>query len=252
MEQKIQIFLFEAEREAFLKKHNFMFKESQARILSNFNNIDKETDLLRDQLLNGELYNSNPNLYHDDEAQLYEDACSQAFSHYSLLHEMRRELTLTAVSIIYFNFDKTLRSWLFKEIEHSWNIPDLENWIWRTDIKHIYSLLELFDFSIRSKIFFKHVDSLRIIVNTYKHGYGLSLSQLKDLYPEYLNAEFVEKGFMTLNNEHNNLKVSKPQLEEFAQAITDFWTLLPRNLICDDIQLITQLIQPKNKKKKEA
>ena len=83
MEQKIQIFLFEAEREAFLKKHNFMFKESQARILSNFNNIDKETDLLRDQLLNGELYNSNPNLYHDDEAQLYEDACSQAFSHYS-------------------------------------------------------------------------------------------------------------------------------------------------------------------------
>ena len=89
-------------------------------------------------------------------------------------------------------------------------------------------------------------------MNTYKHGYGLSLSQLKDLYPEYLNAEFVEKGLMTLNNEHNNLKVSKPQLEEFAQAITDFWTLVPRNLICDDIQLITQLIQPKNKKKKEA
>lgn len=229
-----------------------MFKESKTRILYNFDNIDKEADLLKDKLLNGELYNSNPSLYYDDEAQLYEDACSQVFSHYSLLHEMGRELTLTAASMIYFNFDKTLRSWLLKEIENSCNIPKLEIWLWKTGIGDIYDLLESFDFPIRSKCLFKSLNSFRIVVNTYKHGYGDCLSQLKDLYPEYLNAEFVEKGFMTLNNEYANLKVSKLQLEAFAQAITDFWTLVPRNLICDNIDRITYIIERRNKKKKEA
>lgn len=229
-----------------------MFKQSQARMLSNFNDIDKEADLLRDKLLNGELYDSNPNLYHDDEAQLYEDACSQAFSQYCLLHEMRRELTLTTTSMIYFNFDKTLRSWLLKEIEHSWNIPNLETWVWQTNINRIYDLLELFDFHMRSKFLFKLLNSLRVVVNTYKHGYGDCLSQLKNYHPEYLNAEFIEKGFMTHNKEYANLKVSKLQLEEFVEAITDFWTLIPRNLVCDDIDRITQLIKQKNKKKKEA
>lgn len=229
-----------------------MFKESQSRMLSNFNNIDKEADFLRDNLLNGELYNSNPNLYHNDEAQLYEDACSQAFSHYTLLHEMRRELTLTTVSMIYFNFDKTLRSWIFKEISSTWDIKDLENQIWKTDIGDIYDLLELFDFSLKFETLFNYLNALGLIVNTYKHGYRRSLSKLQKKFPEYLNAEFVEKGFMTLNNEYSNLKVSKIQLEEFVQAIADFWTLIPRNLICDNIDRISQIIQRKNKKKKEA
>lgn len=249
MNQKAKIFLLEEVRHAFIIKTKSIIEESKSKILANFDNIDEEVEVLRTKLLNGELYSSNPNRYHDDEAQLYEDACSLAISHEMLLYEMRRELILNITSMLYFNFDKTLRSWLFNEIGHTWNITDFEKWIWIKDIGNIYSLLKLFDFNIYSKKNFKYLDALRLVVNTYKHGYGDSLSKLKNTYPEYLNAEFIEKGFiMSLNNEYANLKISMQQLEEFSVAINEFWNQIPRELICDDIELIVHLIQQKNKK----
>lgn len=253
MNQKAKIFLLEEVRHAFIIKTKSIIKEFNSKILANFDNIDEEVDLLRTKLLNGDLYTSNPNRYRDDEAQLYEGACSLAISHETLLYEMRRELLLNITSMLYFNFDKTLRSWLFNEIGHTWNINDFEKWIWKTDIGDIYDLLELFDFNCRCETLFNYLNALGLIVNTYKHGYGRSLSKLKTSYPEYLNTEFIEKGFiMSLNNEYTNLKVSKTQLEAFGQAITDFWISVPRTLICDNVNQITHIIERKNKKKKEV
>lgn len=253
MNRAIDIFLFDNERKTLINKNLFLYNESRARILSNFKNIDNETDALKDRLIQGELYSLNPDISYEDECSFYADIEAISFKYYCSLKEMSREISLNIASMLYFNWDKTLRNWLLREIQHTLQIPNPESWLWRVDIGKIYQLLLLFNFNIQAQSFFKHLDSLRLIVNVYKHGNGKAYSDLEKLYPEYLNAEFGERGYMTVDNEYSRLKVSNDQLEEFTNSITHFWTSIPQNLHINDVDQITKFIPKGSKKnKKEA
>ena len=75
-----------------------------------------------------------------------------------------------------------------------------------------------------------------------------SLRDLKKYYPEYLNAEFIEKGLLTRNKEYVDIKVSNEKLHRFFDAILSFWNDIPSQLNCPDINLIHSLINKQQKR----
>jgi hypothetical protein len=145
---------------------------------------------------------------------------------------MRDQTSLSVVAGMFHEWDKQLRGWLVREIEH-WHSGDhLPRKIWTADFGQISELLDSIGWRIHSTDYFRLIDACRLVVNVYKHGLGNSLDDLKEKYPEYLHDPLNGMGFDFLGKDlrdHTNLKVSDDQFQAFSEAIVAFWTAVPEN-----------------------
>jgi hypothetical protein len=223
--------MWEGFRQCLISSHLFYVEQAQERLLSQFENIDAEADKAADNWLEKNSGRFDPD--RDDPGDFYEAANDSAIEFYGLLSDMRDQTILSIVAWVFHEWDKQLRDWLVREIQH-WHKGDSPaQKVWSTDSGQIMEFLECLGWKISSTHFFDQLDACRLVVNVYKHGNGKSLEDLKQKYPCYLKDPFSGAGGSLSEvqyRDHTHLRVTKEQLQAFSSAIVEFWRAVPENI----------------------
>ena len=218
-------------RQSLIAAHLFYVEQARKRLLSQFEDIEAEADRAAENWLRQKSEKFDPDRH--DPSDFYEAANDAGIEFYALLSDMRDQTRLSVVAGMFHEWDKQLRDWLVREIQH-WHHGDAAAMrVWSADFPQIAELLESLGWLIGSTEYFQRLDACRLVVNVYKHGKGKSLDDLRLRYPEYLNAPFGKTGGMFSNvdyRDHTDLKVCDEQLQAFSDAIVAFWQNVPENI----------------------
>lgn len=228
--------MWEPHRQMLIAEHLFYVEQARKRLLSQFVDIEKEANKAAEAYLEKMSQNFDPERH--DPADFYESANDEALAFYQLLTEMRQRTMLSIVAGIYHEWDKQLREWLVREIRRWHRGEETAKKVWSADFASLIELLESLGCKIESKSYFPKLDACRLVVNVYKHGEGSSLKDLKKFYPEYLSNSLanIDEYFTNLSFvDHSDLAVSENQLQEFSDAIVEFWKDVPTNIFNNEL-----------------
>ncbi|QJX05024.1 hypothetical protein [Rhizobium brockwellii] len=216
-------------RQSLIAGHLFYVEQARRRLLSQFEDIESEADKAAEEWLQRSSGRFDPDRH--DAGDLYEAANDAGIEFYTLLSDMRDQTRLSVVAGMFHEWDKQLRDWLVREIQH-WHRGDAAALkVWSADFVQIAELLESIGWEVRSTDYFKTLDACRLVVNVYKHGKGKSLEDLKQKYPEYFDDPFHGAAFSSVEyRDHTHLKASDEQFQAFSDAIVAFWQAVPENI----------------------
>jgi hypothetical protein len=218
-------------RQSLIAGHLFYVEQARKRLLSQFEDIESEADKAADAWLERNSGRFDPD--RDDDGSFYEAANDAGIEFYTLLSDMRDQTRLGVVAGMFHEWDKQLRDWLVREIQH-WHHGDTAALkVWSADFVQIAELFESIGWATCSAEYFQKLDACRLVVNVYKHGKGKSLKDLKQRYPEYLDDPFGGSGAAfsgVEHRDHTHLKVSDEQFQAFSDAVVAFWQAVPENI----------------------
>lgn len=230
--------MWEPFRESLIAGHKFYVEQAFGRLLSQFNNIESEANKAAEDWLDQRGAYYDPDRH--DPSDFYEAANDAGIEFYQLLSDMRDRTQLSVVAGMYHEWDKQFRKWLIDEMQHWHRGEHVTTKMWSVDIGKIFDLLASFEWDIRSKEYFQKLDACRLVVNVFKHGEGSSLDELKEKYPAYLSNPLKDLGDYDDMEwlDHTNLSVSNEQIQQFSEAIIDFWNDVPLEILNSSVASI--------------
>lgn len=212
-------------RKQLIASHQFYVNQAQKRLLSQFENIEQEADKYADEWLEKAGQYFDPDRH--DPGDFYEQAHDESIGFYQMLEDMRNRTRLSVAAGMFHEWDKQLRSWICKEINH-WNHGnEVGKAIWKANFSDLIDLLEAFGWSIRSNAYYASLDRCRLVVNAYKHGDGDAFKGLKSNHPEFIETLGNADSFYLEYVDHTALKIEEVHIEEFSKAIIAFWQDVP-------------------------
>lgn len=232
MSEHVLFRMWEPFRQSLIKGHSFYVEQARKRLLSQFDDIGADADRAAEEWLEQSGQHFDPDRH--DPGDFDEAANDVGIEFYGLLSDMREQTHLSVVAGMFHEWDKQLRDWLVREIQH-WHRGDNATLkVWSADFGQIADLLESFGWNIRSADYFCTLDACRVVVNVYKHGEGKSLGDLRKRFPEYLDDPFKGSGGALSDTKYRNythLKITDDQFQAFSDAILAFWRGVPENVI---------------------
>lgn len=216
--------MHELERQYYIDLHNFYLDQAHKRIISNFEQLDDEFEVIAQENYDNLLENLDDTFNQED---LLEAISDHTQDQLMMLQDMREQVLLSIIANMFHNFDKNLRSWLEKESKF-WAGPIVRKKIWEIDIGKIYDFFESLGWPLRKELFFKDLDACRLVVNVYKHGKGVALNDLRQKYPEYFFDFSLTNFYISDWYDHSSVSIDIVHLEKFSQAILLFWERIPR------------------------
>lgn len=225
-------------RKSLIAGHLFYVEQARKRLLSQFNDIEREADKAAEEWLEKSKDSFDPERH--DPGDFYEAANNAAVEFGLLLSDMRDQTFLSVVAGMYHQWDKQLRDWLVRETQHWHRGSTVASKIWSVDFAHITDLLENIGWNIHGTEYHRMLDACRLVVNVYKHGGGKSLDDLKYKFPDYLSDPLGGMGVLSGLKycDHTHLKVSESQFQAFADAIVTFWESAPENVFASKINAV--------------
>jgi len=221
--------MWEPHRRSLIKAHSFYFSQAMTRLLGQFENIDEESNQENDRWLAEQASFFDPE--RDDPSDHFQSAYDASIEFHQMLWEMRETTQLSIVAGIYHRWDKQLRDWLVKEARHAIGHTEVAKAIWRADFPATMDLMESMGYQVHNSAFFGKLDACRLVVNVYKHGPGISLTELKRNYPQYLSHAFqTDLPTDVERMGYTNLRVTDDHLREFSDAIIEFWMRMPQEV----------------------
>nr|WP_304665172.1 hypothetical protein [Pseudomonas tremae] len=219
-------------REFLIQQHRFYVNEASTRLMSQFDNINADADKAAEAWLERRSEFFDPD--RDDEGSIYEEAESVAIEFYRQLDEMREQTRLSIVSGMFHEWEKSLKKWIVDELRR-WGLgPQTIRVVWWADFPKIIELLVSLGWPVQGQSYLAVLNQCRCVVNVFKHGDGKSLAELKRDFPKYLIDPIDTKfGLPATEIEwlnHSHLHVTEAQVQEFSNAITEFWNGIPENL----------------------
>ncbi|QKV17075.1 hypothetical protein [Oricola thermophila] len=226
-------------RKSLIKRHHFYVEQARKRLLSQFEDIEADANKAAKVWLEQNHARFDPD--HHNPEDFYEAANDAGIEFYELLSDMREQTRLNITAGMFHEWDKQLRDWLVREIEHWHSGDNTRLKVWSADFNQIADLLESFGWKIRATTYFRALDACRLVVNVYKHGEGKSLTDLRQNYPEYLDDPLKGTGSVFTGPkypDHTNLKVSEKQFQGFSDAIVAFWQDVPEDVFESQIKTV--------------
>lgn len=226
-------YMWEPFRETLIKSHLFYVEQSKKRLLSQFENLNAEADKYAQEWLDERSHLFDPDRH--DPSDIYEHAYDASVEFYQMLSDMRNRTILSIIAGIFHEWDKQLRDWLVKEVNHWHRGEALEKAIWKVGFEDIIDLIDNAIIKTKTQNYYQSLDKCRLLVNAYKHGEGDSFLKLKSNYPEFLKN--LALGDLTVDfSSHEDIEVSEKHIDEFSNAIVEFWKSIPQYVhYSDDI-----------------
>ncbi len=223
--------MWEPMRRDWLAEHRFYVKQARKRLLTQFDNIEVEADNEAEAHLGRLSKLFDPDRH--DVSDLYEAADDKGNEFYRLLSDMRDRTRLSVIAGMYHEWDKKLREWITQEACH-WSPGDnVAKAIWKADISSVIDLLHAFNFYVRSLAGYRRLDAMRLVVNVFKHGDGKSLDDLKEKYAEFIPGSMDYPVGWSQYLDHTHMEVTEKHLDEFSEAIIEFWQAVPERICVD-------------------
>lgn len=227
-----QIYMYSIIREDMLRKHKFYCEHIKQRVFSQFLDIEAEADQFAEDEFDriAESYS----YYEDDLSGAAELAQERGYEHYDLLSDLKKTSYLSALAGLYHQWEKSLRKFLQRELNHDFNNAEVEKYIWNKDIGKVFDLLKDYGWDVYSCPFYPAIKICGLIVNVYKHGNGRSFDELKANHPEYLKDGIIDDPTLTALAsrflDHEHLAINEQQFDEFSNALLQFWIDFPERL----------------------
>ena len=219
-------------RQSLIKRHAFYVDQARKRLLSQFDNLEAEADKAAEDWLEQSSDRFDPDRH--DPGEFYEAAHDAGIEFYQLLSDMRDQTHRSVIAGMFHEWDKQLRDWLVREMQHWHRGETAFSRVWSSDLIKIADLLESLGWKLRSTDYFSTLDACRLVVNVYKHGAGKSFDELKQNYPQYLDDPFRDSSGQSSGMnflDHTHLKVTDEQFQAFSEAIVAFWQDVPENFV---------------------
>nr|WP_163501983.1 hypothetical protein [Halomonas socia] len=223
--------MWEPFRQSLIAGHLFYIEQAQKRLLSQFANIEHEADMAAERWLEENGHHFDPDRH--DPGEFEERAYDASVEFYGLMCDLREQTKLSVVAGMYHEWEKQLRDWLVREIQHWHRGSSVKRAVWKVHLGKVMDLLEELGWNVRDTDFFPRIDACRLVINVYKHGEGDSLDELKKKYPQYLNDPFRESEEPHFGADYldfTRLKVTPEHVQEFSDAIVSFWKAVPDNI----------------------
>lgn len=227
--------MWEPFRQSLMEGHLFYVEQARKRLLSQFDDIDAEADRAAADWLQNNSHRFDPDRH--DPGDFQERAYEAAIEFHGLVTELREQTHLSVVAGMFHEWEKQLRNWLVREIQHWHRGDNVKQAIWKKNLGNIFDLLEGLNWKARSTPYFPVLDACRLVVNVYKHGEGDSLAELKQNYPEYLDDPLSQIGELSFGPDyldHTHLKVTDDHIQAFSDAIVAFWKGVPENIFDEE------------------
>lgn len=227
--------MWEPYRQDLMAEHRFYVEQARKRLLSQFENIETEADKAAEEHLDKMSIHFNPDKH--DPSDFYEAAHDKGIEFYQLLSDMHENTRLSVIAGMFHQWDKKLRDWIVCEMHHWHHGENAKGSIWKADVLAIMDFLVAFGFNVKDLPCYERLDAMRLVVNVFKHGNGRSLDELKESFPEFISDSLGGIGDHKLSLhylDHTNMKVSDVQLEQFSEAILDFWKDVPKEIFLPD------------------
>lgn len=224
--------MWEPFRQSLIRRHLFYVEQARKRLLSQFDDMESDADRAAEEWLEKSGKYFDPDRH--DPGDFYEKAHDTGIEFYWLLSDMREQTRLGVVAGMFHEWDKQLRDWLVREIQHWHRGATTTKKVWSADFGQITGLLEGLGWNVRSTDYFRALDACRLVVNVYKHGKGKSLDELRSRFPEHFDDPMKSFGDAWLDTghlDHTQLKVSDAQVQAFADGIQAFWRDVPEKVV---------------------
>lgn len=204
-----------------------------------FENIDQQAEEHGNDFFNNSCGHGDPESI--DPGDFAEEAMDRAFKHWEFLNHGRYVLLASWHVALYEAFEQQLRSYLFNELSHDFNLS----------INHVFSkfddmkkILFLYQIDFASLKGLKQIDELRLLCNVIKHGEGASAADLRKKRPELIkmvdDIELLDLYSSSLLEEV--LEISDKTLSEFGKAINNFWESFPERSFCQERNKLLALV----------
>lgn len=230
-------------RLSLIKGHQFYVEQARERLLSQFANMEAEAEKASAEWLEKSSDRFDPDRH--DPSDFYEAANDAGIEFYQLLSDMRDQTRLSVIAGMFHEWEKQLRDWLVREIQH-WHHGDTASAkVWSADFGKIADLLESFGWKIRSSDYFSTLDACRLVVNVYKHGDGPALRDLRLKHSEYLEDRLSSSGLPGTFDlvDYTNLKITDEQFQAFSDAIVAFWRNVPDRVVGSQLTQIPEWLK---------
>jgi hypothetical protein len=219
-----QLYMYSGVRERLLERHRFFVREIKSRVMSHFTDLEIEAQQFADR----EFQRLGAHFGAGEEDAGAELANNRGYEYFELLYDMKNDMQLSALAGMYHRWDKDLRDFIERELNHTVTADSSSEIAWDTDAIATFKLLKGFGWDCNNAPFFQPLQNCRLVVNVYKHGKGRSLTEVARLCPQYLGAEFPSGA--DSNPDHEDLTISPDQFDGFARAIENFWSSFPERL----------------------
>ncbi|MFN3607436.1 MAG: hypothetical protein ACK4Y9_00070 [Hyphomonas sp.] len=218
-------------RQSLIDGHVFYVEQARKRLLSRFDDIEVEAERASEEWLKLHKHHFDPDRH--DPSDFYDAAQQAGVDFYELLSDMREQTRLSVVAGIYHEWDKQLRDWIVSQARHWHKGEHLGAAVWAADFKKVMEFLECLGWKVQAQSYFALLDACRLVVNVYKHGDGKSLDELRRIFPDYLDDPF--DGMDTALSDakyrdHTHLRVTDAHLQDFSDAVVEFWKDCPENV----------------------
>ncbi|AUG42741.1 hypothetical protein CXP47_23620 [Pseudomonas chlororaphis] len=226
--------MWEPFRQTVIEENRFYLEQAKGRLLSQFNDIDREADAAGKRWLEDQAPYFDPD--RDDPGSVYENAYDHSIEFYQLLSEMRDQTRLSIIAGMFHEWDKKLRSWLVKEIRHWHYGEEALKKIWSANFDEIAELLDATGLAKPNTDYMLKLSTYRYVINVYKHGDGNSFETLKVNHPEFLRKSPIDEilpEFMWMD--HTALIATDQQLDELSDTIIEFWKSIPHEINDDTV-----------------
>ncbi|WP_458138039.1 hypothetical protein [Methylomonas sp. YC3] len=171
-------------KDHLIARHRFYINQANVRLLAQFDNMEEEAKDYGNKYLSRISHNFDPD--RDNPDSFYENAFEESIEWYSMLDDMLSKTRLSVIAGMYHEWDKQLREWITIEI-NQWHRSDaIKNKIWSKKSCELFDLLEGLGWKIKSKDCYRSLERCRLVVNTFKHGDGLSFTEIKDKHKDLL------------------------------------------------------------------
>lgn len=232
-ENFVTFWLARADLPYFLEPHEFYVSEARRRLLSQFGDLEQETEKREQQFLEATAEYFDPD--NDDPSEAYEQAYQEGVSYVWSLMEMQNTVLLAVTAGMYHQFDKMLRKHTIKQLSNWCEEEIIIQMIWNFTFNQLIDFLEWIGLKINGTVYGEKIKACNLVVNVYKHGDGDSHQTLSLTHPEYYPHPTGVKDWQTIPV-HDDLQVTEEQFVEFADAITAFWKAVPEYCYYSDLE----------------
>lgn len=222
-------------RQDLIAKHRFYVEQARKRLLSQFENMEAEADKAAEEHLEKMSVHFNPD--QDAPSDFYEAAHDKAIEFCLLLSDMHEVTRLSVIAGMFHQWDKKLRDWIVREMRCWPHGENAARSIWKADAPAIMDFLVAFGFNVKDLPCYKRLNAMRLVVNVFKHGNGLSLDVLKKSFPEFISDSFggdEVHRFPFSFLDHTHMEVTDAHLDQFSEAILEFWMAVPKEIFLSE------------------
>jgi hypothetical protein len=206
------------------------------RLLPSFNSIDEEAEKYAKKIYNEFCSRADPE--GDADPSIFaENAHEAGINYFSSMIEFKQGLCNVAVVMLYHCFEQHLMLFHRKELLS----PQEENEKNLLCLLEIKKRLQKHGIDIEKFPIWNKIEELRCLVNTIKHGQGVSSAKLFKKRPDLFQSPSIKElcGIFESKPSHSvftpllgdDIYVQKGDIVAYANTITEFWKELGKKII---------------------